>query len=349
MKEFWLIWLLTLPGCGARSPLPEGDPWSGLGGAGGEAGDAGAGGSVAGGAGQAGSGIPVDLCPSGSPPVTLISGLNWPYGIAVDGAFVYIPTYHDQGKLLRVPKQGGQPLEMKAGLDHPAQTAVDGGAIYLAVTGAGQVLQFSKDGGLSSVLASGQFSVVAVALDETHVYWLGHISGEVVRAPRAGGAPLLIASGQPSPFRLVVGPTRVYFGGSGGLRSVPKEGPSSAVVSVDSSPTRDVAVDGQHVYWTVSKPPSLRKARLDGSEQETLWELPGDSFPEAVAVDATHVYWSDAQGGAIRRIPKGGGEASLFAKAQGVPSDIALDDRCVYWSNHSITEPPDGSVVRAPK
>jgi hypothetical protein len=68
--------------------------------------------------------------------------------------------------------------------------------------------------------------------------------------------------------------------------------------------------------------------------------------PSGVAIDAENLYVT-VQGlpspGRVLKLPKSGGAPVVVADNQQGPSNVAVDDACVYWANE------DGTIMRAPK
>ena len=103
------------------------------------------------------------------PVVTLVAGIDSPYGVAVDDSnlFVGLGFHADatngvlNGGILRLDKLGTPPVT-------------------------------------PTVLASNQAEPLGIAIDDTSVYWGDHISGYLMKVPQTGGAAVPILSGEGS-------------------------------------------------------------------------------------------------------------------------------------------------------
>lgn len=366
----FVLWALaSVAGCGSRTSLPvESDASSGAGAAGSTGTSSGSGSSgTSGGGGGAtcnpdgapcSSALPccaeacvdgtcgVPACAKGEGAVALASGLNWPFGVAVDETSVYFALYNSDGAVMKVPKAGGEVMTLKEGLDSPSQLALDDANLYVSVAGSGQVLKISKDGADVAVLASGQGGPSGLAIDATHVYWANYLGGSLVNVPKSGGPTATLAS-ELNPYRVGVGTTDLYWSGSSsGLRSVLKTGGPS--IQIASGNPRTMVSDGTSVYWTDPGDATVKRADEDGGNPETLAALEVDAFPDGIAVDELNVYWTVATG-QVMKVAKTGGVPAVIADGQNQPAIVAVDGSCVYWTNTSTTQREAGMVMRAPK
>jgi hypothetical protein len=352
-------------GCGARTELyAESGASGGAGGPGSTGASSSAGGGGAGGGvacipdgGSCSAALPcctacvegtcgAPACTKGEGPVTLASGLTWPFGLVVDETSVYFTLYDNPSAVMKVPKAGGEVVTLLDGLDYPDQIAQDDASIYFTVSGGGQVLKMSKDGADVTTLASGQGGPSGIASDATHIYWANYLSGSLASVSKSGGSTVTLAGGEESPYRVAVGTTDLYWSGFlPGLRAVPKTG-GSPVQIVDGNP-RTMVSDGVHVYWTDTGDATVKRADEDGSDLQTLVVLESDAFPDGIAVDELNVYFT--VGMEVMKVAKRGGAPEVIADGQNLPAIVAVDGSCVYWTNTSIFQDQDGSVMRAPK
>jgi hypothetical protein len=100
----------------------------------------------------------------------------------------------------------------------------------------------------------------------------------------------------------------------------------------------DVAVGGEHVYWT-------KNVAEGGVSLFSCESLGCSAAPRIIdgvatgswyAADATHVYWGSGHDTAILRLPSvGGARVEAIALNQSAPGKIALTPTHVYWMNAS--------------
>jgi sugar lactone lactonase YvrE len=360
-----LVWLFLAfaAGCGTRTELYlQSGARSGAGGSGSTGASSGSGSGGGGGVACTPDGLACDAaipcctacvdgtcgspaCTKGEGPVTLASGLIWPFGLVVDEASVYFTLYDGDGAVMKVPKAGGEAATLLAGLDYPDQMVMDDTHLYFTVSGAGQVLKMSKDGGDVTTLASRQGGPSGIAADATNLYWANNFSGSLVSVSKSGGSTITLVIGEQIPYRVAAGTTDLFWSGfPPGLRAVPKTG-GSAVQIVNGNP-RTMATDGDGVYWTDTGDATVKRADQDGSDLQIIAVLEGGAFPDGIAVDETHVYFT--VGMAVMKVDKLGGTAEVIAEGQDLPAIVALDRSCVYWTNTSVFG-GNGSVMRAPK
>jgi hypothetical protein len=204
---------------------------------------------------------------SGSP--TLLSAADIPYGVAVDGSYVYWVDY-DDGSAHRVPKGGGS-----------AAVLYDGG---------------SYDDAGDSYSELGQCVV-----DGPYLYFMDY-SEDLVRLPVGGGTPVQLGNGNNNStygtyFGLTTDTSSVYFGGNGILLRADKNVPDSGAPFVGSVPLAvGLAYDApsQMLYWAnwgsgYTNDGTVGKVQTDGGGHQVL--AASLATPEAVAVSGGFVVW----------------------------------------------------------
>jgi hypothetical protein len=158
------------------------------------------------------------------PTTTLLSGVVWPWSIAVDGTSVYVGTNASNGSIFFMPRQGGSSMQLAPAKFNYA-IAFDATYLYFTEdTGIGRV---PKAGGTATVLAATNFPY-ALALDATHVYWTVYEDGLVLRMPKAGGTVTTLATGQMNVWGIAVDDAAVYWANNfagGQLAKVAKPAP----------------------------------------------------------------------------------------------------------------------------
>jgi hypothetical protein len=150
------------------------------------------------------------------------------------------------------------PRPIAEGLAHPWEIAVDAQAVYVTVTRDGRVLRLPSEGGAPIALAESQGEPMGTALGGLHVYWARRRPGTVARAPRRGGAVQVLASGLAGPDGLAVDAEagHAYWTDweDGAVRrfEMQRPGPTPTVVSRGHRHPNGIAVDRGVVYFTTA-------------------------------------------------------------------------------------------------
>ena len=143
---------------------------------------------------------------------------------------------------------------------------------------------------------------------------------------------------------------RAELGGSG----TPE---SSFITGLGADAPYGIAVDGQHVYWTVGMTTYsttsgwIGRADLDGTDVENHWIATGGS--DWIAVDGGHIYWSNSYygigcpngpgWGSIGRADLAGGNVNQcfiqgwnYSTSTGGynPQGVAVDPSYIYWATN---------------
>jgi len=194
----------------------------------------------------------------GSP--TRLASAGIPYGVAVDGAYVYWVDW-DDGTVHKAPKGGGADdllYDAASGaIVEPGSCVVDGPFLYVMDVNA-DALRLPTSGGEPTLLGtsaiSGQFGITT---DSTSVYFGGQ--GEIFRAGKNAadsGAP--IANTVADPIGLAFDPASgmIYWAnwgsGSGNDGTVGKLAPDGGglrVLAASQATPYAVALSGNFVFW----------------------------------------------------------------------------------------------------
>jgi hypothetical protein len=366
-------WLIL--GCGSRSGLllgnePATDGSGAAGGVGGNAGlDAGSGSGGSGSGGfDAGSGGFVDagstLCPPGSAPVVLASGLETgdAYGIALDESFVYFTRapFNGSGAVARVPKLGGPVESLSASESRPRNLVVDAEHVFFTSPLSGQVKRVRKNGTELTVLADGQHTPEGIALAGADVYWVqgSSLDGKLMQLDLTGGASQVLVDHINSTWALELkGGWLYYTAGSTSTQVSPRiqrfhqswpPGTAPELVALLELGTDDISADDTHVYFTNNV--ALGRVPLLGGSAEILFD--GGYFVRGVDATSEHVYFVESAGagdaeGTVYRYSKASGEIIAVASGQHLPRRVVADQECLYWTNSGFGG-GGGAVMRGP-
>jgi hypothetical protein len=219
------------------------------------------------GGGTTNSGAVLQAPIGGGTVVTLQTGLEDPYGIAVDSTSVYFTTYAG-GRVKKVPIGGGSVVTLAQGLNEPCYVAVSGGNVFWANYGTGTLQSIATSG-----TAPGNPTTLATdaAMDNAN--------GVTV----SGSTVFFAASNNP-----------------GGIYSVGTTGGASQVLASMQDNPWGLANDGTNLYWSNNdNPGDVVSAPIAGGAPTTLATFLEN--PTAIAADGTGVYTAGA-GGHIWRI-----------------------------------------------
>jgi hypothetical protein len=251
-------------------------------------------------------------------PVVLAEPAHQSGGLSTDRTNVYWAEFAQEGSVMCVPKSGG-PSRSVSPADKGAPYAVtDDEYIYWTVL-PGRLERAPKAGGPNQVLASRDTKYTQnwgpLAIDDAFVYWLNAGSqdrrvkpnvGQVMRVPKSGGTVTVI---------------------------VEREG------------LHDLAVSGEHVYWTANDG-VWRESKTGGVPEHFVEETLTDastgealSSTFSLALDDGYVYWTDRS--AIQRKPISGGPIEVvLPKSAGT---MRVNGRCVYFTGPSAISRVDKS------
>lgn len=273
------------------------------------------------------------VCKAASP-ITLASGQNAPFGIAVDDGFVYWTNY-EGGTVMKVSKSGdGSPTTLASGQGHPHSIAVDADAIYWTNVSGGTVVKMDKSGG-ALIIASGQDSPYGIAVDGDAIYWV-NAGGTVMKAGKADGVVTTLASGQGNPFGIALASNIVYWTNisDGTVMKVGKSGGMPIVFASGQNSPHGIVVDNNAVYWTndVSDGEVMAAGLTSGAPVVLAAD---QNKPLGIAIDDSAVYWANfVSGGNVNRIRINEGDPIGLISDQDSPGGITADDIAIYWTTN---------------
>lgn len=345
----WFGVLVLVAACSDSTPdedhriLPDAAADRSAAGSGGTGGGAGSGG--AGTAGFDAGGGPSDgPSPSdgGTEPITIVSGIGKPTGIALTDTAVYWAD-EERGTISACPKTGcgANPPVVVATIPAPRGIALRGSTLYIVSNGqadasvpasvkkctlgscaSGQMID------IGPAQTSGPFGNVGIAADDHNFYVVGGPQG--IFCPTSG-----CADAGSHLFGIPLGPiwgvavdaTAIYFSGLiRGVDTCPLSGgtsPEDETKLVAVRPAMATAVDESNIYWSeyslfaVTSPnvdAAIRTCARSGCDVASAAVLAaGFIGPYAMAVDDSSLYYTDYRNGRVERISKTSSSASCVA------------------------------------
>lgn len=255
-------------------------------------------------------------------------GLNRPHGITIEPVSGKVYWTDKQTSSISRADLDGTNLEaiITDGLSSPQNIVVDtlNGSIFCTDIDAGTVFRANLDGSeLEGLVVSSLASPNYIAIDpeSRKVYWTDDNASAIRRANYDG-----------SEIENLITSTNIPFG-----------------LSLD--------LEAGMMYWTempgFGGPRRIRRASLDGMNEEDVIALNTGFFPQSIAVDpvSEEMYWFDNFNKKIQRAPYNGFMVEDIHIATRNPYGIAIDDieDKIYWSDqftHSILRANlDGSEV----
>ena len=217
------------------------------------------------------------------------SGLNGPFGVAVDRAGdVFIADFFNN-RVVEVPAGGGAQTTVGSGLNYPAGVAVDGaGDVFIADAGNNRVVEVPSGGGAQTTVGTGLYSPMGVAVDGAgNVFIADTPHNRVVEVPAGGGAQTTVGTGLGELFGVAVdGAGDVFIADTLNNRvvEVPAGGGAQTTVGSGLNQPTGVAVDGAgDVFIADSNNSRVVEVPAGGGAQTTVGS--GLPFPAGVAVD----------------------------------------------------------------
>lgn len=263
-------------------------------------------------------------------------------------------TDFESGDVAAVSKAGGSVRHIAPGRENPSGLVVVGATIYWTEFGAGNVMSgAAAGGGEFTTIASHQDGAFDVAAASGAIFWTTVQSCTVAESADGGKAHVLVHAKQP--FTAITSTDDHVFWVSIEQKIIARydvsSGNVSTLLSVDALDLPStLATDGKNVYFGGTSATELVVSTIPiaGGDPVALFaedcnDAGGARCIGDVATDGDFVYFTSKLGD-VEKVPTTGGAATTIASGQARPFAVAVDDRCVYWSNLD-----DGTVWAAPK
>jgi sugar lactone lactonase YvrE len=271
----------------------------------------------------------------GPGPVTTLvsSGLNNPYGVAVDGSGnVYTADYNNNA-IKEWSASTQQLTTLASGLNDPSGLAVDGsGNVYFADSGNHAIKEWSASTQQVTTLAPGLNDPSGVAVDGSgNVYFADSGNGEIYEwSASTRQVTVLVSSGLSTPGGVAVDSSgNVYIADAGNQAIYEWSATTEQVTTLVSSGLNrpvGMAVDGSgNVYFADSRNNAIKEWSASTQQVSTL-PPSGLNDPYGVAVDGSgNVYFADSGNNAIKEMPNAWvGPAGGLTEPASAGSDMLL-------------------------
>jgi len=276
-------------------------------------------------------------------PQVIVSGLEYPITLAIDGSSIYWSEYL---LLKKIGKSGGAVTTLASGVNTVFAIAVDSTNVYWADYYGSVVKKVDVNSGAVTTLASSVGNVGSIAISGTNVYWpyLG-----ITTVGKNGGVPTTIVPGA-HPAEVAFSNNSIYWLDNIGM-AINKCGASGESVTTlvpNENFARSITVDSSGVYWRGAGG-IKRYNESDG----TITVLAPPDGGAGLALDSTTVYYISYADSVteLRKVGKNGGAVTTLASL-GSPNNqyaIAVDDINVYWIEQNIAVPSGGLIKSLPK
>jgi hypothetical protein len=303
-------------------------------------------------AGDRDAGPPPSPCLA-TAPVVLASGGKEIQFVALDDTTVYWTDFA-LGTVNAVPKSGGASRVLAVGRGNPSGIVARSGSVFWAEFSSDVVMSTPAAGGAVTMLASNQDGAYEMTAVGDVIYWTTLRGCSVARLEK-GKVDVLATAKQP--FTSIVSSTSLVFWVSFQQKAVDRydiaSSTSAALLSGGSGADLPsaLATDGQTLYFGAASPAEITVSAIpvNGGSTNVLYTSACNADAGVkngclgdMTTDGVSVYLATPTD--VRKVPVGGGPPTVIADGQARPLAIAVDDKCVYWSNLA-----DGTIWAAPK
>ena len=227
-----------------------------------------------------------DVTPAGGKTV-IATGLNTPFGVAVDASRNYIVT-EAVGNLVRISPDGGTTTYIKIGLNFPDGVAVDGAGNYIVTehgTGVGSLDKITPAGTLTYIVSPGGLNHPwGVAIDASGNYIVAETGASNLDKISPAGVITVITTGLAAPEGVAIDASGNYAVTEFGTGKLDIITPAGGVTTI-ATPTEPVGVAvGISGEYIVAEYGTGNVVRFSPSGSGTATLLTGLSAPQLDAV-----------------------------------------------------------------
>jgi len=243
----------------------------------------------------------------------LMTGLNDPNGVAVDGlGHVFVAT-SDSGKIFRASVNGGPKAQIGPNFKGPCTIAADsGGDVYVVEYSAADVKEIPAGGGTPVVVAPHIANPYGIAVDAAgNVFVINDYKRAVVEIPAGGGPMITLNYTFKAPIGLAIdalGNLYVADEQNAGIIKIPAGGGTPVIIGSGLYGAISVAVDASGNIFVVDGGHNLVKM-IPAGAGSFITLSDGISEPDGVAVDPSgNLYVSShTLNGSVEKITPAGG------------------------------------------
>lgn len=222
--------------------------------------------------------------------------------VSTDGTHIYFSA--TDGRILKMPTNGGTPIELASDEPGIVSLAADDHNLYFTRTHTqtreGGVFRLPKTGGTVTQMAAAQSPRgLIVANDSVYFTAMDKEGGAVLRVPTNGGAALALATRQPSPCGLALHAGELIWANDapnqGSVAKVALAGGAPSLLSQGEPAPCSVAVQADNVYFAPNRGAGpLKRVAVSGGSSLAVADdaAPADTWVGTVSASASHVIWT---------------------------------------------------------
>jgi sugar lactone lactonase YvrE len=245
--------------------------------------------------------------------------------------------------------------EIAGGLGDVRSIAVGPDALYVVDIERGAVGRVPRDGGAFAPIDTGEINPRGVTLDAAHVWWteggygsVGSNNGKIHGAGLDGSNASVLYSGRVGPDGIAVSAAALVwteFESDDVAVGAMTGGGAPTAMFANEHRAHAIAVAGSDVYFTDYTASSVRHLVLGGAPA-TIDAPPPNSGAYGLALDANAVYWvARSAAGTLWATPRDGQPHTGLAQNLLCPTQVAVDDECVYWVEQGQCNYPTDTAV----